>query len=80
MTDAEESKVHPLKFLKSGRCNAPYVMHLGHQDLHEHFCLSCLIRSSSKPAVTIREQREAAKAMTQYFRDLNAAKNAEKAK
>ncbi|EIE22230.1 hypothetical protein COCSUDRAFT_66513 [Coccomyxa subellipsoidea C-169] len=35
---------------------------------------------SSKPAVTIREQREAAKAMTQYFRDLNAAKNAEKAK
>jgi len=35
---------------------------------------------SSKPAITVREQREAAKAMTQYFRDLNAAKNAEKAK
>ena len=30
--------------------------------------------------MTIREQREAAKAMTQYFRDLAAAKNAEKAK
>ena len=34
----------------------------------------------TRPAVTVREQREAAKAMTQYFRDMAAAKNAEKAK
>jgi hypothetical protein len=38
-----------------------------------HFC-------RTKPAVTIREQREAAKAMTQYFRDMAAAKSAEKSK
>ena len=32
----------------------------------------------AKSGPTIREQRDAAKAMTQYFKDFNAAKAAEK--
>lgn len=58
-------------------------LYAGEEMLHDQIVLlilGTLLCRSSKPAVTIREQREAAKAMTQYFRDLNAAKNAEKAK
>ena len=40
--------------------------------------MALVLHRPAKSGPTIREQRDAAKAMTQYFKDFSAAKTAEK--